>query len=84
MLKILVCVGSACHIKGSYNIIHLLQQIIEEKQLEEKVVVQAALCLGKCSKAVSVRVDNDEVVSLSVGNVRDFFEKVVMEKLKYS
>lgn len=81
-MTILVCVGSACHIKGSYNIIHQLQHIIEEKQLEEKVVVQAALCLGKCTKAVSVMVDNDEIISLSAEEVRDFFEKVVMEKLK--
>lgn len=82
MLSIFVCVGSACHLKGSYNIINQLQQIIEEKQLGEKVIVKAALCLGKCTDAVSARVDGGEVVSLSNENVRSFFEKNVIKKLK--
>lgn len=81
LISIIVCIGSACHIKGAYNIINQLQQIIEEKQLDEKVSVKSALCLGHCSNAVSVKLDGEEVVSLSADNVRDFFEKVVMKKL---
>lgn len=80
-MSIYVCVGSACHLKGSYNIINELQQLIEEKQLGEKVTVKAALCLGKCTKAVSVRIDDSEIISLSVENVRPYFEKLFQEKL---
>ncbi|KNY25724.1 (2Fe-2S) ferredoxin domain-containing protein [Pseudobacteroides cellulosolvens] len=81
MLSITVCIGSACHIKGAYNIINQLQQIIEEKQLDEKVSIKPALCLGHCSNAVSVKIDGEEVVSLSADNVRDFFETVVIKRL---
>lgn len=82
MVTIFVCVGSACHLKGSYNIINQLQQIIEEKKLGEEVIVKAALCLGNCTNAVSASIDNGEVVSLSKENVRSFFEKDVMGKMK--
>lgn len=81
-MDIYVCVGSACHLKGSYNIINQLQQLIEEKQLGDKVEVKAALCLGRCTNAVSVRLDSEEVIALSCETVRSFFEKTVMEKLK--
>lgn len=76
-MTIYVCVGSACHLKGSYNIINDLQKMIEEKKLGEKVTIKAALCLGKCTEAVSVKVDDNEVVSLSEKNVRCFFEALV-------
>ncbi len=81
MLIIYVCVGSACHNKGSYNIINQLQQLIEERDLEENIVIKAALCLGNCTNAVSAMVEDGEVISLSSENVRSFFEKVVKEKL---
>ena len=77
-MNIYVCVGSACHLKGAYNIIGELQQIIEEKNMGDRVVIKAALCLGRCSKAVSVRVNEDgEIFSLSMDTVRSFFEDVI-------
>ena len=30
MMVINVCIGSACHLKGSYNIVSELQEMIEE------------------------------------------------------
>lgn len=81
MLNIYVCVGSACHLKGSYTIINQLQQLIEEKNLGDKVVIKAALCLGNCANAVSARVGEDKFVSLSIDNVGRFFEDLVIGKL---
>lgn len=81
MINIYICVGSACHLKGSYNIINQMQDIINEKKLGERVVIKAALCLGKCTNAVSVKVEDEEVISLSIGNVRDFFEKNIIPRL---
>jgi NADH:ubiquinone oxidoreductase subunit E len=81
MINIYICVGSACHLKGSYNIINQMQDIINEKKLNDKVVIKAALCLGKCTNAVSVKVEDEEVISLSIGNVRDFFEKNIIPRL---
>lgn len=81
MLCIYVCVGSACHIKGSYSIINQLQQLIEERGLGEKVEIKAALCLGNCTNAVSAKVEDGEVVSLSKSNLVSFFEEEVVKKL---
>ncbi|HEX3029932.1 MAG TPA: (2Fe-2S) ferredoxin domain-containing protein [Clostridia bacterium] len=83
MINIYICVGSACHLKGSYNIINQMQDIINEKKLSDKVVIKAALCLGECTNAVSVRVEDEEVISLSIGNVREFFENNIIPRLNF-
>lgn len=81
MVTINVCIGSACHLKGSYNVIHGLQNIIKEKELDDKVVVKAAFCLGQCTHAVSVRVDDENVVSVSEETVETFFQENVIGRL---
>lgn len=81
MVTINVCIGSACHLKGSYNVIHGLQDIIKERQLEDQVVVKAAFCLGECTHAVSVKVDDDKVVSVSEETLQSFFEENVLGRM---
>ncbi|MDK2799100.1 MAG: hypothetical protein PWP27_661 [Clostridiales bacterium] len=81
MLTIDVCIGSACHLKGAYNVINKLMELIDKKNLGDKVSVKAAFCLGECTKAVSVRVDNDTVYSVNEKTLEDFFNEVIMERL---
>lgn len=77
-MRINVCIGSACHLKGSYNVINAFQQLVEEYHLADRVEVYASFCLGQCSQAVSVRIDDREVQSVSSATVRDFFRENVL------
>jgi len=65
VVNLSVCIGSACHVKGSYNVINAFQQSIEEYNLSDKVDLKAVFCLGHCSDAVSVKIDDGEVFSVS-------------------
>ncbi len=78
MIIIHVCIGSACHIKGSYNVINSLQQLTEEYGMSDKVDTRAAFCLGHCTEAVSVRIGEGEVRSVSGATAREFFVKEVL------
>jgi len=80
-MKISVCIGSACHLKGSYNVINALQQLVEEYRLAGSVEVYASFCLGHCAQAVSVRIDDRAVQSVSSATVREFFEKNVLPEV---
>lgn len=76
-----VCIGSACHLKGAYNVINSLQSLIDENCLQEKVTLKAAFCLGECTSAVSVKVDDAPVASVCSSNVAQFFEEHVLGRL---
>lgn len=80
MRKINVCIGSACHLKGSYEVIKNLQKCVEERGLQSEITINAAFCLGHCTKAVSVQVDDGEVFSLCPETVEEFFNKLFVEE----
>ena len=82
MLKINVCIGSACHLKGSYNVINSLQQLIEEYKVEDQAEVDAIFCLGHCTEAVSVQIDDGEIVGVSGSSVREFFLTRVLPAIR--
>ncbi|KEJ01088.1 NADH dehydrogenase [Clostridium botulinum A2B7 92] len=77
MLIINICVGSACHLKGSYNVITLLQNFIEKNNLKDKVEIKGSFCLGHCTEGVSVKVE-DKIYSVDEENVEEFFNNVAL------
>ena len=72
-----VCIGSSCHLKGSYNIIQAFQKLIEEKNLHDQVELKAQFCMKQCQSGVSVSIGED-IYSVSPETAKKFFlEKVV-------
>ena len=80
MLKIPVCIGSSCHIKGSRQVVEQLQYLIAENALGEKVELGGTFCMGKCQQGVCVTV-NDEFYSVTPDSVADFFAKEILAKV---
>lgn len=80
-MKVKVCIGSACHVKGSYNVISRLQHLLEENQLSQQVEIEPVFCLGNCVHAVSVQIDDLPVQSVSKETVDAFFEQSIRPKL---
>ena len=79
-MKITVCIGSSCHIKGSRQVVELLQEKIAEHDLKDKVELAGTFCLGRCQEGVCVLLD-DEFHSLTPENTVEFFNKEVLTKL---
>ncbi len=79
-MKVTVCIGSSCHLKGSRNVVERLKELIEEKQLGDKVELAGTFCMGNCQKDVCVTVD-DNVFSITPEGVDAFFQSEVVEKL---
>ena len=79
-MKITVCIGSSCHIKGSRQVVGQLQQLIAQNNLGDKVELGGTFCMGNCQKGVCVNVDG-EFHSVTPETVEAFFEKNVKEKV---
>ena len=79
MVKLSVCVGSSCHLKGSFNVIQTFQQLVEEENLHDKIEMEAQFCMKECQKGVSVSIDG-EIHSVSPENAREVFQSAVKSK----
>ena len=78
-MKVTVCIGSSCHLKGSRQIVEALQHKIAEHDLGDRVELGGTFCMGQCQKGVCVTVD-DDFYSVSPETVDDFFEKSVLAR----
>ena len=76
-----VCIGSSCHLKGSYEIINTLKNLISEHKLEDKVELAAAFCLGQCLNGVTVKIDGELVLGVSPDNVTELFRERILKPL---
>ncbi len=79
-MKITVCIGSSCHIKGSRQVVGTLQRLITENNLGDKVELGGTFCMGNCQKGVCVTVD-DTFYSVTPETVEAFFQTNVKEKV---
>jgi NADH-quinone oxidoreductase subunit G len=80
-MNIYICVGSSCHIKGSYDIIQLMKEAIAEHQLEDKITLSAAFCLGRCTDGVSVKINDDIVCGVSRESFPEFLKDYVLSRI---
>ena len=79
MLKVTVCIGSSCHLKGSRQIVEQLQSLINKHSLGDKVDLAGTFCLGQCQQGVCVTV-NESFHSVSPDTVEEFFANEILAK----
>ena len=80
MLKITVCIGSSCHIKGSRQVVEQLQYLIAEHKIGDKVELGGTFCMGECQKGVCVTV-NDTFHSVTPETAAEFFANEILAKV---
>ncbi|MGE4484713.1 MAG: (2Fe-2S) ferredoxin domain-containing protein [Oscillospiraceae bacterium] len=79
-MKVTICIGSSCHLKGSRQIVEQLQKLISEKNLCNAVELCGAFCMGNCTNGVCVKI-NDKMFSLKPENTEEFFKNEIIARL---
>ncbi len=79
-MKITVCIGSSCHIKGARQVVEIINRLISENDLKGKVELGGTFCMGKCQQNVCVGID-EEVFSVSPETTENFFKSEVLTRL---
>ena len=83
MLFVQVCVGSSCHLKGSADIVELIEHAIEEYHLEDDIVLNGSFCIGKCNRVgVTVQINDDVHTGITRENFREFFQKNILDVIE--
>ncbi|HIX46161.1 MAG TPA: (2Fe-2S) ferredoxin domain-containing protein [Candidatus Borkfalkia faecigallinarum] len=68
-----VCVGSSCHLRGSYDVIEEMKRLIKKYGVEDKVDLQATFCVGNCTNGVSVLADEVLLHNANKDNCEELF-----------
>ena len=83
MVFVQICVGSSCHLKGSQEIVELLENAIKEHRIEDEVVLSGSFCIGKCNRVgVTVQVDDDVHVGITRENFKEFFSENILKVIE--
>ena len=82
-MNVYVCVGSSCHLKGSYDIINLMKEQIASHGLEDKVNLAAAFWLGKCTDGdgVSIKVEDEIVGGVNPANFNEIYKTYILDRV---
>ena len=81
MTTVMVCIGSACHRRGSYQVTQRLKDLARERGLQDEIKVAPAFCLGNCGGGISVKVNDKLLSGVSMENVDDIFAREVLPTL---
>lgn len=73
MVEVRVCVGSSCHMKGSYQVIKTFEGLVKQNELEDIVKLKASFCMGCCLEGIATMVNDKHVNNVGFSNAEKIF-----------
>lgn len=78
-----ICVGSSCHLKGSAEIVELMQKAITDHKLETEITLAGSFCIGQCNRVgVTIQIDDDVYTGITREDFKEFFAEHVLKKIE--
>lgn len=78
-MKIKICIGSSCHIRGSEIVVKTFQQLAQSCGKDTEMELSGSFCMGACSPGVSVKVD-EELYHVKPEEAEDFFRRIILKE----
>ena len=78
MKTLTICVGSACHMKGSHRVIDIFDELIAKYGLEDEVELKASFCMDQCTGNIGARVDERQIYDLTRENAEEVFLREIL------
>jgi NADH-quinone oxidoreductase subunit E len=83
--KLFVCHGTACHVAGATRITEALEQELEvgdgETRADREFTLDSVACMGACSQAPVMRIDDETFGNLSADETRKVARKLLEQVL---
>lgn len=77
-----LCMGSACHQLGGFRLIPILQALIREHHLQDRLELKGAFCLETCNLGRSMRFGDQVLTGLNENNIRQIFEREILPRFQ--
>jgi len=81
-LKVTVCVGSSCHVRGSRAVLNRFAQIVEAERLPDDVALLGSFCMERCGETMNWRLDGQELSSKTVEEAEQTLRDTLNEVFK--
>ncbi|OAB60051.1 hypothetical protein AY600_15460 [Phormidium willei BDU 130791] len=73
-----LCMGSACHQLGVYEVLPRLQSLIKDYDLEDTVELKGSFCLETCSYGIVMKFKEEHFVDINPQNIEEkFFSEIL-------
>ena len=83
MLEIEVCIGSACYVKGSNQVVADLHQMIKEEGWEGKINLKGCFCMKACQNktGLGIRINGEMIKDVTMQNAKESLKTAITERL---
>lgn len=73
MVKLSICFGSACHLRGSYSVLNAFKALIDKYQVQSEIDVEGNFCQGRCTEGVVIKLNDEIITNVAKDKVYDIF-----------
>ncbi|MBR4454740.1 MAG: (2Fe-2S) ferredoxin domain-containing protein [Solobacterium sp.] len=77
MVNVEICIGSACYVKGSSQVVNDLNALIEEHKWGDKIAVKGSFCMKACQNHIGlgIRINGRQIEQVTAQNAREVLER---------
>ncbi|MGF1498301.1 MAG: (2Fe-2S) ferredoxin domain-containing protein [Elainellaceae cyanobacterium] len=80
--NLFLCMGSACHQLGVYEVLPRLQELIKVHNLEDAVELKGSFCLEACSHGIVMKFHDQHFINISPQNVETTFVEEILPAIR--
>ena len=78
MLKLSICFGSACHLRGAYSVLNAFKALIDKYQVQSQIDIEGNFCQGQCTEGVVIKLNDEIIHNVAKEKVYDIFVEKVL------
>ncbi|MCT7973304.1 (2Fe-2S) ferredoxin domain-containing protein [Laspinema olomoucense] len=76
-----LCMGSACHQLGVYEVLPRLQELIIRYELKEKIELKGSFCLETCSVGIVMKFKEKVFTKITPENIEAKFSEEILPSI---
>lgn len=83
MVSIEICIGSACYVKGSSQVVQDLNNLIQENGWQDKVQLKGSFCMKACQNklGLGIRVNGKQLEGVTMQNAREVLQNEISKAI---
>lgn len=82
MVKIAICIGSACHLRGAHGVLNAFNELIAKYKIAATINLEGNFCQGRCTEGVVIKIDDEVITNVSQDKVFAIFRDKVLKEGK--